>query len=96
MTHYLCEVGEQGEEAGVVGALCVSAPFDCVVTNEQLELPASLVTFNHFLTANLVKMIQKNINVFKKAADLPFDIDSVTQVLTRVPLLPLPSHHHYH
>ncbi|XP_062520349.1 phospholipase ABHD3-like [Corticium candelabrum] len=81
-TQYLCKSGESGNDAGVVGVLSVSAPFDCMTTSLQLELPLSLVTFNYFLTSQLVRNLHQNIDIFKKADGLTFDIDAVVQVKT--------------
>jgi predicted alpha/beta-fold hydrolase len=80
ITQYLCGLGENGVEPGVIGALCVSSTFDGVVTSKQMEQPMSLLTFNHYLTENLVQLLKRHRDIFKKADDLPFDIDSVLQV----------------
>jgi predicted alpha/beta-fold hydrolase len=82
ITQYLCGLGENGVEPGVIGALCVSSTFDGVVTSKQMEQPMSLLTFNHYLTENLVQLLKRHRDIFKKADDLPFDIDSVLQVKT--------------
>ena len=55
--NYLNEVGESG--GGLVGAMAVSIPWNCMESCVSLEQPINSFLFNQHLTRNLVKMLNR-------------------------------------
>jgi len=78
MSHWLAQVGDT--QSQMIGAFIISVPWNCFHSTNSLEKPLNWLLFNRHLTQKLLKMLQRNLDVFEQHLhNLPYELDHVLQ-----------------